>query len=83
MYTGYVYIKPVGIEVVSASVQNILACKYITPTGIEIVLVVGDIVICTHRQKLAPQVTNMRILVPLHVGEIGRQISVDLYNIQI
>ena len=32
------------IEMVSASVQNVLACEYIAPTGIEIVSVVVLIV---------------------------------------
>ena len=33
-----------GIEDVWASVQNILACKYISPIGIEIVSVVVQII---------------------------------------
>ena len=41
------YSAPMGIKVVSASVQNVLASKYIArfaPTGIKIVLVVIQIV---------------------------------------
>ena len=34
-----------GIKDVRASVQNIFACKYISPTGIEIVSVVEQIVL--------------------------------------
>ena len=34
-----------GIEDVRASVQNIFACKYISPTGIEIVSLVVQIIL--------------------------------------
>ena len=30
------YITPMGIEVVSVSVKNVLACKYIAPMGIKV-----------------------------------------------
>ena len=65
-----------GIEVVSQSVMNIPVGKYTTPMSMEIVSVVVQIVATS--KKFAPEITNMRILVPLHGGEIVRLISADL-----
>ena len=42
--TAGIQIVPAGIKVVSVSVQNIIACKYIAPTGKEIVSVVVQII---------------------------------------
>ena len=69
-----------GIEEVWASVQNILACKYIAPMGIEIVSVVVQII---PEGKNLPHRLQMRILVPLHGNETGWEVSADLYNIKI
>ena len=92
-------ITPTGIEVISASVQNVLACIYIAPIGIEVVsmsvhkIPVGKIIAPTCIEIVsvvvqitpasAPQVTNMIFLVPLHGSEIVTLIYMDLYSIKI
>ena len=68
-----------GIEDVRARAQNIIACKYISPKGIEIVLVVVQII---PTGKNLPQRLQMRIFVSLHGNETGWQVSTDLYNIK-
>ena len=35
-YCMYKYIAPIGIEVVSGSAKNVLACKYIAPMGLKV-----------------------------------------------
>ena len=47
---------------------HILACKYISPTGIEIVSVVVQII---PTGKNLPHRLQMRIFVPLHGNETG------------
>ena len=49
-----------GIEDVRASVQNIFACKYISPTGIEIVSVVEQIILA-----------GKNLFMPVNGSEIG------------
>ena len=63
------------------SIQNVLACNYIVPTGIEISSEVVQIVPIS--KTLPKQVTNMRILVSLCGTEILRLITMDLCNIKI
>ena len=59
-----------GIRVVSGSVQNVLAHKYVTSTGMEIVPVAVKII--PAGKKLAPQIPTVRILVTVHGSEIER-----------
>ena len=77
----YKFIASMRIEDVQASVQNILACKYISPTSIKIVSVVVHIIPVGITCPTGYKYENVCAVGVIKLGDKSPQVFMYIFNI--